>query len=141
MGRARKGSVGKQLLRELKDVFSEVCDPRRASWVEIPMADALLSAFAIFSMKFPSLLQFDQAARSVSPAAEPSYHSNLSSLYGINKIPSDTQMRVILDEVNPEDLRSAFKMLFSRVQTRQLLKELRISGQKIFAQHRWNRIL
>jgi len=39
--------------------FKEVED-RRPINVEIPMADALMSGFAMFSLKDPSLLAFDE---------------------------------------------------------------------------------
>lgn len=64
----------------------------------IPLVDALLSAFAMFSLKDPSLLAFD-ARR---------HDRNLQNLYGIGQVPSDTHMREILDPLDPEQLRPAF---------------------------------
>ena len=37
---------------------------------------------------------------------------NLMSIYGIGKIPCDTSMRTILDDVDPKDLRPLFKDAF-----------------------------
>ena len=126
MGRVRKGSVGKKLLRKIKDVFSEVYDPRAQSWIQIPTVDALLSGFAIFSMKFPSLLQFERAVRQKSSNSS----SNLKSLYSVQEVPSDTQMRVILDEIDPDELRPAFKMFFSEVQRGNGLKKFEFLDKK-----------
>ena len=64
--------------------------------IEIDLVDALMSGFAMFSLKDPSLLAFDQRR------AKP---ENLRQVFGMEKIPSDTQLRVILDEVKPEELR------------------------------------
>ena len=63
----------------------------RAANASIPLDDALMSAFAMFSLKDPSLLAFDDR-RLEQPGS-------LHGVYGVGLIPSDTQMRTILDEV------------------------------------------
>ena len=85
--------------------FQEIPDPRQPNSV-IPLADALMSAFAMFSLKDPSLLAFEERRSD----------ANLKTLYGIGKIPSDTQMREILDAVEPEHLRDAFSDVFRQLQ-------------------------
>lgn len=85
--------------------FARVPDPRRPA-APIPLPDALMSAFAMFSLKDPSLLAFDQRRSD----------GNLKTLFGIGQIPSDTQMREILDEVAPECLRDAFRDVFRQLQ-------------------------
>ena len=52
-------------------------------------ADALMSAFAMFSHKDPSLLQFDSIREDLAEC------QNLKSTYGIKNIPSDSRMRKI----------------------------------------------
>src|ERR1700730_7123526 len=117
MGRTRKKSVGAKLLRKISKQFSRVPDSREPTLIKIPMLDTLLSGFAVFSLKFPSLLQFEEAARTnASKLRGTQSVSNLRNLYGIRVIPSDTQMRSILDEVDPEELRPIFKVLFSDFQ-------------------------
>src|SRR6185436_5237833 len=64
----------------------------------VPLADALMSAFAVFTLKDPSLLAFDQRRND----------QNLKALFGIGEVPCDTQMREILDEVDPDRLRPLF---------------------------------
>jgi hypothetical protein len=87
------------------DSFAHVPDPRRPD-SPIPLADALMSAFAMFSLKDPSLLAFDQRRGD----------GNLKTLFGIGQIPSDTQMREILDPLDPEQLRPAFGDVFRQLQ-------------------------
>jgi hypothetical protein len=82
--------------------------------IRIPLADALMSAFAMFSLKDPSLLAFD-ARR---------YERNLAHLYGIQEVPSDTQMREILDSVDPEQLRPTFADVFRELQRGKALEQL-----------------
>ena len=54
-----------------------------------------MSALAMFGLKSPSLLAFDDASN------DPVVRYNLKSLYLIKNVPSDTRMREILDEVDP----------------------------------------
>ena len=54
-GEARKDLSADALFRALRSQFSSLPDPRSGE-VEIPLADALMSAFAMFSLKDPSLL-------------------------------------------------------------------------------------
>jgi hypothetical protein len=86
-------------------VYKEAAKRKRP----ISLLDNLMSGFAVFSLKYPSLLQFDQHA-------EEMVKHNLQSVYKINDIPSDTQMRERLDEVEPTELRKTFKTLFSQCQ-------------------------
>jgi len=79
------------------------------------MADALMSGFAIFSLKDPSLLAFDERR---------GIDQNLETIYLIEKVPCDTQMRTVLDEVNPEELRPAFKGPLRQLQRGKALERM-----------------
>ncbi len=60
--------------------------------------DCLMSGLAVFLLKYPSLLQFDEEAR-VEPGL--AVVGNLRRLYGIRRVPSDTAMRERLDRIDP----------------------------------------
>jgi hypothetical protein len=79
--------------------FEQVSD-QRAENAKIPLVDALMSGFAMFSLKDPSLLAFEERSRT---------DDNLNSIYRIKNVPSDTQMRSILDDVEPVRIRPVFK--------------------------------
>ena len=79
--------------------FEQVSD-QRAENTKIPLVDALMSGFAMFSLKDPSLLAFEERSRT---------DDNLNSIYRIKNVPSDTQMRSILDDVEPVRIRPVFK--------------------------------
>jgi hypothetical protein len=79
----------------------------------ISLVDALLSAFAMFSLKDPSLLAFDARRND----------ENMKRLYGIGQIPSDTQMRAILDQVDPLTLRPVFNDVFRELQRGKVLEQ------------------
>ena len=66
---------------------SELLSDFRGAQVDICLADALMSAFAMFSLKEPSLLAFDGRR----------HDQNMKNLYHIDRVPSDTRMREILD--------------------------------------------
>jgi hypothetical protein len=76
----------------------------------ISMADCLMSGLALFSLKYPSLLKFDN------DRADDIIQHNLRSLYGIRNIPCDTYLRERLDQVSPHLLRKTFTTLFAQVQ-------------------------
>lgn len=92
--------------------------------IDIPLDDALMSGFAMFSLKDASLLAFDQRR------AKP---ENLRHVFGMEKVPSDTQMRTILDEVNPHDLQPLFKSVFKQLQRGKVLENMRFMGRYYLA--------
>ena len=82
--------------------------------MEIPLADALMSAFAMFSLKDPSLLAFDHRRR------DP--NDDFRTIYGIHHVPCDSQMRDILDPLDPAVLRPSFREIFRRLQRGKMLQ-------------------
>ena len=116
--KARMPSLsGDSLLQSIRDLFKLVDDPRDPSRIRIALSDFLMAGFAIFSLKFPSLLNFEQKMR------ERGLESNLSPVYGMIEVPSDTHLRSVLDEVNPESLAPVFKKLFTKAQESKRLEE------------------
>ncbi len=99
----------------------EVTDSRKEGGEnkrDFSLVDCLMSGGALFSLKFPSLLQFDQQSRN-----NDNIRHNLNSLFGIQQAPSDTQLRGILDPINPRQVRGVFKAIFSAIQRGKLLEE------------------
>ncbi len=93
--------------------FEDIVD-YRLSDTDISLTEALMSAFAMFSLKSPSLLAFDQERT----------EGNLATIYGIERAPCDTSMREILDLVSPELLRPVFKSVFRQLQRGKALEEM-----------------
>ena len=110
----RKHLNADALFNRLHRDFSRVSDCRKGD-IDISMADALMSGFAMFSLKDPSLLAFDDRRGT---------DGNLRSIYHIENVPCDTQMRTILDEVNPEEIRPAYKNVFRELQRGKALEPL-----------------
>jgi hypothetical protein len=109
------------LMRIVDESFSRVKGPEMRMGA-ISLKDCLLSAYALFSLKYPSLLQFDRHFR------EKVIGHNLASIYGIKQVPSDTQMRERLDQLEPRQLRRSFQRLLAQCQRSGRLSLYRYEG-------------
>jgi hypothetical protein len=119
------------LLTIIRTEFNKIKPPRELSphKKSISYADCLMSAFAMFSLKYPSLLQFDTSHR-----LDPQVRHNLGTLYGIEQIPCDTYMRERLDEGVPSTLRKIYKRLFAFLQRGKALEQYRyLNGRYLLA--------
>ena len=90
-----------ELITKLRLVFSEIRDKRESP--EYSLTDILTSGFAVFHLKDPSLLSFMNLF--------PIRSENMKTVYGIEKVPSDTLLRTVLDGVSPKSLTKCFKLL------------------------------
>jgi DDE family transposase len=107
----------------VRQAFSSLGD-HRSGTPDIALSDALMSAFAMFSLKAPSLLAFDKERA----------EDNLHRIYGIERVPCDTSMREILDPVEPDSLRPVFKQVFTHLQRRKVLNEMEfVQGHYLLA--------
>jgi hypothetical protein len=111
--KGRKHLGADSLFRLLHENFATIADDD-VDEVEIPLDDALMSAFAMFSLKAPSLLAFDKQRA----------EGNLKTIYGIERAPCDTRMRERLDPVAPESLRPSFKLAFRQLQRGKALESM-----------------
>jgi hypothetical protein len=73
-----------------------------------------MSAFSMLSLKGPSLLAFDDRRR------DP--NDNFRTIHGMNRVPSDSQTRDILDPIDPANLRPGFRDVFRRLQRGKVLE-------------------
>lgn len=104
----RKLLCADTLLADIYHFFCKIPDPKKFSERTISFTDVLMSGLAIFSLKFPSLLKYDQNRHTLD--------HNLLTLYHINTPPSDTYLRERLDELDPLFIRPIFKKMFAKVQ-------------------------
>ena len=96
--------------------FKKIPDPRKVSkTTSILFTDVLMSGLAVFGLKFPSLLQYDQNRNII--------EENLKTLYHVNNAPSDTYLRERLDELDPKYLRPAFTKIFAKIQRDKCLEK------------------
>jgi hypothetical protein len=102
------------LLKRIRAGFDRVKD-HRASNTVISLSDVLMSAFAMFSLKDSSLLEFDNRREK---------DDNLKRIYKIETVPSESQMRTVLDEVSAEGIRPLFKDVLVQLQRSNVLSEM-----------------
>ena len=111
--KARKHLSADALFGLVRNGFAHIPDAR-LSETDIALADALMAAFAMFSLTAPSLLAFDKER----------VEGNLHTIYGIERVPCDTYMREILDPVSPKGLRPVFKSIFRQLQRGKALEPM-----------------
>jgi len=107
------------LLKRIRAGFDRVKD-HRASNAVISLSDVLMSAYAMFSLKDSSLLEFDGRREK---------DNNLKRIYKIETVPSDSQMRTVLDEVSPEAISPLFKDAFVQLEQSKVLSEMVYYGK------------
>jgi hypothetical protein len=110
----RKHLSADGLFKLIREGFAGIKDPRETA-VQISLADALMSGFAMFSLKDPSLLAFDDRRTS---------DKNLQKVYRIEHVPCDTHMRTILDEVSPAAIFPLYKDIFRQLQRGKVLEQM-----------------
>lgn len=111
----RKHLNADALFATMRTGFNKIKDHRPGS-VQHSLTDTLMAGFAMFSVKDPSLLAFDERRLN-----EP---HNLKTIYGLTSIPCDTSMREILDGVSPDHLRPLFKDAFRPLQRGKVLEKM-----------------
>jgi hypothetical protein len=113
----RKHLNADALILNLRSTSEAIPDPTPHT-SEITLADALMSGFAMFSLKDPSLLAFQNRRKD----------ENMKHIFHIKHVPCDTYMRELLDEVDPFSLSPAFTRLFAQVQRGKVLDRYRFFG-------------
>jgi len=79
------------------------------------LSDALMSSFAMFSLKDPSVLSFVENY--------PARKDNLEQVYQIDSIPSEQGLRKILDPLNPNELMGSFASIYSDKKVAKVVKD------------------
>ena len=107
-------------VRRAFDAVPDPVDPRGLS-----LSDCLMSGLAVFSLKMPSLLQFDSMVRL---GEDPALLRNVRTLFGVGRVPSDTAMRERLDRIDPRRLRGAFRAVHAGLQRGKALRDFTALG-------------
>jgi hypothetical protein len=93
----------------LSTTFGRIPDTRQADRVDYSLHDTLMSGFAMLFFQHASLLEFQRKMK------QRRGRCNLETIFGVHEVPSDTQMREILDGVPVELLRPLLPALFAKV--------------------------
>jgi hypothetical protein len=100
--------------------FAHIADSRDR--ISHELKDVCMSALALFCFQDPSLLQFQKRLNS------PTLGANLKNLWGIDSVPSDTQMRTVMDEIDSGKLEGLFTTFFRLLQRGKHLAQYRVLG-------------
>jgi hypothetical protein len=108
-----------KLVDELRQVSSGFTDVRTGENSQYTVRDAAMSAVAVFFTQTPSFLahQRDMALRKG--------QSNAESLFGLDQLPSDNQIRNLLDPVDPRQAEGMYHSAFVEMERTDLLDGFR----------------
>ena len=98
------------LKKLLSEHFRQIDDRRQSGKVDYSLHDYLMGGFAMMFFQDPSLLAFQKRMQ------DSIQHNNLTTVYDVSKIPKESQMREVLDRVDPSDFAPIFSGLLSRLQ-------------------------
>jgi hypothetical protein len=90
----------------MKTLFGLLPDSRSGHNKSYKISDAALSAFSVFFTQSPSFLSYQQAMQ------ETKGKNNAESLFQVTNIPSDNQVRNLLDPINPSNFAAIFELGF-----------------------------
>jgi hypothetical protein len=116
----RRGLL-KGLLGSLEEAAAAQPDNRQPSnGTKYRLQDALKSALAVFYFLHPSLLNFMQTMR------RKHKRDNLATLFGVEEVPGASQMKVILDGIDPKGLAGVFDDGLEMARERGVLEQYRV---------------
>jgi hypothetical protein len=91
-----------ELIEELQSSFEKLPDPRSGENTRYEVKDAAVSAFGVFFTQSASFLAYQRMMEQAKG------RSNVQSLFGAERIPSDVQVRNLLDSQEPGELGDVF---------------------------------
>jgi len=109
-------SLRKTLSKKLLNIH----DSRQQASCVHSLHDAVMSAFACMYFQDPTLSEFQ---RHMEDAGK---KNNLATLFDVQTIPKDTQLREIIDNVNSEAFRPVFKDFFEKLRRGKYLESYQI---------------
>jgi hypothetical protein len=96
--------------KALSEHFRTIVDQRQSGKVDYELHDCLMSGFAMMFFQDPSLLAFQKRMQDSIQA------NNLNKVFSVNDIPSDTQIRDVLDPLQADALEGIFPVFLHRLQ-------------------------
>jgi hypothetical protein len=90
---------------------------RRASSITYDLQDCYRSAYAMFYLQDPSLLEFQRRFQ------DQVQKNNLTLVFGVKQIPSDTQLRDVIDRHDYGALEGVFSEYLGRIQRSKVLEK------------------
>jgi len=100
------------MINQIKDTFNTLPDSRtgKGNNQKYSISDAAMSAYSIFFMQSPSFLDHQKSMQKEKDK------NNAESLFGVHEIPSDNQIRNLLDSINPSSLKALYHSFLNGVE-------------------------
>ena len=112
----KKRKVFDELVCELSDCFEKLPEHRSGVNTRYAIKDAAVSAFSVFFTQSPSFLEWQSLLE------KRKGKSNLSNLFGVTNIPTDPQIRNLLDPIDPSLLYDLFPYALKMLEGKGMLK-------------------
>ena len=113
----KKSKVFKKTVDELSECFEKLPDYREGVNTRYEIKDAAVSAFSVFFTQSPSFLASQRLLQ------KRKGKNNLQKLFGVEKIPTDTQTRNLLDPLAPSLLSELFPYGINLLKEKGILKK------------------
>lgn len=114
-----------ELISALRETVRGLPDNRVGANTHYSMADIALSAFSVFFLQCPSFLDFQRTM------GRNKGRHNAASLFGVAEVPSDNQIRSVLDGVEPESIYPMFDAVVNRLEESGELEKFRSIGNDV----------
>ena len=114
-----------RLIGYLNEAVENFVDIRTGNNSRYPIRDVVLSAFSVFFTQSPSFLSFQTMME------KNKGNNNARTLFGLEEIPSDNQIRNLLDPTRAEILFPVFLKILEYVEERDELKAYRVFDNTI----------
>lgn len=98
------------IVQQLRASFEALPDQRQGQNTTYAIQDAAVGAFSVFFMQSPSFLAHQRDMQ------RKQGRNNAASLFGVERIPSDPQIRNLLDPIAPEHLRAPYWAIYEELQ-------------------------
>ena len=119
-GQPKKTLSFRALKNSLAEYIEKIPDLRQASKVNYSLHDVYMSSFAMFYLQDKSLLEFQRRFQKTIQK------NNLRTVFDVEEIPGDTQLRTIIDTHSCEPLLDVFSDYFKRLQRNKTISQFQV---------------
>jgi hypothetical protein len=106
-------------MKFLKEELKDLPDKRTGLNKKYPVTDAVMAAFSVFFTQCESFWEHQRLMKLQKGK------NNAKSLFGINSIPCDNQIRKLLDPVEAKTIFGTFKTVYCWFKKNQILEEFK----------------
>jgi len=114
-----------RMIKDLEQVFEQFPEHRTGQNTQYDLADAGMGAFSVFFTQSPSFLAHQRDLKSRKG------RSNVENLFELRDIPSDNQIRNLLDPVSPSQLERCYGQIFQALEQTKVLESYRSFANQI----------